>query len=77
MAEKPDRSITGNLTAMLRDTNYSYDGWEEDSIQANRAAFENRLIKRRQGEAYERPDEKMINELLKVANGKESYHKLR
>ena len=48
-AEKADRQMTGNLTRMFLDMEYTCDRWQEnESVQAEQAAFENNGI-RRQG----------------------------
>lgn len=46
-AEKADRQMTGNLTRMFLDMEYTCDRWQEnESVQAEQAAFENNGIRR-------------------------------
>jgi len=60
-AAKQDRQMTGNLTRMFLDMEYTGHRWlEDESIQANQAAFENNSI-RRQGKEYVRPFERMLD----------------
>ncbi len=62
-AEKPDRQMTGNLTRMFLDMEYTEHRWlEDESIQAEQAAFENNGI-RRQGKDYVKPFERMLDEI--------------
>ena len=62
-AEKADRQMTGNLTRMFLDMEYTCDRWQEnESVQAEQAAFENNGI-RRQGKEYVKPFERMLDEL--------------
>ena len=62
-AEKADRQMTGNLTSMFLDMEYTCDRWQEnESVQAEQAAFENNGI-RRQGKEYVKPFERMLDEL--------------
>lgn len=62
-AEKADWQMTGNLTRMFLDMEYTCDRWlENESIQVEQAAFENNGI-RRQGKECVKPFERMLNEL--------------
>jgi hypothetical protein len=62
-AEKPDQQMTGNLARMFLDMEYTGHRWiEDESIQAEQAAFENNGI-RRQGEEYIKPFERMLDEI--------------
>ncbi len=46
-AEKADRQMTGNLTRMFLDMEYTGHRWlEDESIQAEQAAFENNGLRR-------------------------------
>ena len=62
-AEKADRQMIGNLTRMFLDMEYTCDRWQEnESVQAEQAAFKNNGI-RRQGKEYVKPFERMLDEL--------------
>lgn len=62
-AEKPDRQMTGNLTRMFLDMEYTGHRWlEDESIQVEQAAFENNGI-RRQGKESVKPFGRMLEEL--------------
>lgn len=62
-AEKADRQMTGNLTRMFLDMEYTGYGWlEDESIQVEQAAFENNGL-RRQGKEYVKPFERMLDEV--------------
>lgn len=62
-AEKPDRQMTGNLTRIFLDMEYTGHRWlEDESIQVEQAAFENNGI-RRQGKEYVKPFGRMLEEL--------------
>lgn len=62
-AEKADRQMTGNLTRMFLDMEYTGHRWlEDESIQVEQAAFENNGL-RRQGKEYVKPFERMLGEL--------------
>lgn len=62
-AEKADRQMTGNLTRMFFDMEYTGHRWlEDESIQVEQAAFENNGI-RRQGREYVKPFERMLDEI--------------
>lgn len=62
-AEKPDRQMTGNLTRMFLDMEYTGHRWlKDDSIQVEQAAFENNGL-RRQGKDYVRPFEQFLDEI--------------
>lgn len=62
-AEKSDRQMTGNLTRMFLDMEYTGHRWlEDESIQVEQAAFENNGI-RRQGKEYVKPFGRMLEEL--------------
>jgi hypothetical protein len=62
-AEKSDRQMTGNLTRMFLDMEYTGHRWlEDESIQAEQAGFENNGI-RRQGKDYIKPFERMLDEI--------------
>ena len=55
--------MTGNLTRMFLDMEYTCDRWQEnESVQAEQAAFEYNGI-RRQGKEYVKPLERMLEEL--------------
>jgi hypothetical protein len=63
-AEKADRQMTGNLTRMFLDMEYTGHRWlEDESIQAEQAAFENNGI-RRLGKEYVKSFERMLDELV-------------
>lgn len=63
-AEKADRQMTGNLTRMFLDMEYTGHRWlEDESIQVEQAAFENNGL-RRQGKEYVKPFERMLDELV-------------
>lgn len=62
-AEKVDRQMTGNLTRMFLDMEYTGYRWlEDESIQVEQAAFENNGL-RRQGKEYVKPFEQMLDEV--------------
>lgn len=62
-AEKADRQMTGNLTRMFLDMEYTCDRWMENgSIQVEQAALENNGL-RRQGKEYVKPFERMLDEI--------------
>ena len=62
-AEKADRQMTGNLTRLFLDMEYTCDRWKEnESVQAEQAAFENNGI-RRQGKEYVKPFGRMLDEV--------------
>lgn len=62
-AEKVDRQMTGNLTRMFLDMEYTCDRWmENESMQVEQAAFENNGL-RRQGREYVKPFERMLDEI--------------
>ncbi|MFR4352633.1 MAG: DUF6933 domain-containing protein [Roseburia sp.] len=64
--EKPDRQMTGNLNRMFLDMEYTgYRWFEDESIQAEQAAFENNGI-RKQGKEYVKPFERMLEEIEKL-----------
>ncbi len=65
-AEKADRQMTGNLNRMFLDMEYTGHRWSDnESIQAEQAAFENKGI-RKQGNIYVTPFERMLDELVKL-----------
>ena len=62
-AEKSDRQMTGNLSRMFLDMEYTGYRWlEDETVQAEQAAFENNGI-RRQGKENVKPFEQMLDEI--------------
>lgn len=62
-AEKSDRQMTGNLSRIFLDIEYTGHRWMGDeSIQVEQAAFENNGI-RRLGKDYVKPFERMLDEI--------------
>lgn len=65
LAEKPERQMTGNLTRMMLDMEYTGHRWfGDETVQANQAAFENNLL-RKLDDDYIKPFELMLDELTK------------
>ena len=64
-AEKPDRQMTGNLTRMMLDMEYTGHRWfDDETVQADQAAFENNLL-RKMDKDYIKPFEQMLDELTR------------
>lgn len=62
-AEKADRQMTGNLTRMFLDMEYTGHRWLEcEIIQVEQAAFENNGL-RRLGKEYVKPFEQLMDEI--------------